>query len=103
MHILLTGELSVVDDEGMRLARLYPVITDTRMPHMDGTALLKAIRDIAPTFPSSLFRATSIQKKSPSTASTVSSRSLSNWMSSAPSSTRPYQRQSNRYPRKDIA
>ena len=27
MHILITGELSVVNDEGIRLARLYPVTT----------------------------------------------------------------------------
>tara|TARA_B100000686_G_C16179110_1_gene660072 strand:- start:26 stop:493 length:468 start_codon:yes stop_codon:yes gene_type:complete len=27
MHILLTGELSVVNDEGIRLARLYPITT----------------------------------------------------------------------------
>ncbi len=27
MHILITGELSVVNDEGIRLARLYPITT----------------------------------------------------------------------------
>ena len=93
MHILLSGELSVVNDEGMTPDRMRVlivddeasvcdlvrealtnyeveeasdgteamkavetdppdlVITDIRMPHMDGTALLKAVRIIAPNLP----------------------------------------------------
>ncbi len=40
--------------EAMRVVETSPpdlVITDIRMPHMDGTALLKAIRNIAPNVP----------------------------------------------------